>query len=90
MNKIVEIYCDVDDFCRIFVPEWEKRCLTDGSRKRRRQGRMTSSEVITLIICISTDVLVPTGSDKSHEKLSVTRFDKGVETLNQNKKGNSQ
>ncbi|MDR7123141.1 hypothetical protein [Rheinheimera soli] len=34
----------------IFRPEWEKTRLTDGTRKRRRSGRMTMSEVKTIII----------------------------------------
>lgn len=32
--KLVEIYCDVDDFYRVFVPEWEKQLIRDGARKR--------------------------------------------------------
>jgi hypothetical protein len=24
MNKLVELYCDVDDFCKIFIPQWQK------------------------------------------------------------------
>ncbi len=50
MDKLVEIYGDVDDFCRIFMPEWEKMCLTDGTRKCRRSNRMTMSDMMTLII----------------------------------------
>ncbi len=50
MDKLVETYCNVDDFCRVFMPEWEKRCLTDGTRKRRRQGRMSTSEIMTVMI----------------------------------------
>jgi hypothetical protein len=22
MNKLVELYCDVDDFCKLFIPQW--------------------------------------------------------------------
>lgn len=24
MNKLVEVFCDVDDFSAAFIPEWEK------------------------------------------------------------------
>ncbi len=50
MNKLVEIYCDVDDFCQRFLPEWEKQLLASGMRKRRRAGRMQASEIMTIII----------------------------------------
>ena len=50
MNKLVEIFCDVDDFCRVFIPEFEKQLISDGSQKRKRSGRMTMSEIMTIII----------------------------------------
>ncbi len=24
MDKLVELFCDVDDFCRVFIPLWEQ------------------------------------------------------------------
>jgi hypothetical protein len=54
MDKLDEIFCDVDDFCRVFIPEWEKHQLADGSRKRQRDSRMTTSEIMTIIICFHT------------------------------------
>lgn len=50
MNKLTETYCYVDDFCKVFIPEWEKQRLDDGTRKRRRSGRMSMSEIMTIII----------------------------------------
>ncbi|MCU8059060.1 IS982 family transposase, partial [Shewanella sp. SM35] len=50
MHKLVEVFCDVDDFCAVFIPEWEKTLLIDGTRKRHRAGRMTMSEVMTIIL----------------------------------------
>lgn len=41
MNKLTDIFCDVDDFCKVFMPEWEAQLLADGTRKRNRQCRMT-------------------------------------------------
>lgn len=49
-DKLVEIFCGVDDFCEIFMPQWEKQLLSDGTRKLQRKGRMTTSEVMTVII----------------------------------------
>ena len=50
MNKLVECFCDVDDFCTVFLPEWEKQLLEDGTKRRKRRSRMTMSEVMTIII----------------------------------------
>ncbi|PHM33976.1 IS982 family transposase [Xenorhabdus szentirmaii] len=50
MNKLVEIFCDVDDFCRFFIPQWEQFCLNKERRLRRRQGRMYPSEIMTILI----------------------------------------
>ncbi len=54
MNKLVEIFCDVDDFCQVFIPNWEKQCIEDGTRKRKRACRMSMSEIMTIIIAFHT------------------------------------
>ncbi|PQQ36963.1 IS982 family transposase, partial [Photorhabdus luminescens] len=50
MDNLVEIFCDVDDFCRFFIPQWEQFCLDSGHRLRRRQGHMSPSEIMTILI----------------------------------------
>ncbi len=50
MDKLTEIFCDVDDFCRVFMPKWDKSLIAKGTRKRNRQSRMCMSEVMTIII----------------------------------------
>ncbi len=52
MDKLVEIFSDVDDFCKVFIPEWEKTLIETGKRKWRRQGRMSQAEIMTLIILL--------------------------------------
>ena len=54
MNKLVEIFCDVDDFCQVFIPQWEKQLLIDGTRQRNRACRMSMSEIMTIIIAFHT------------------------------------
>jgi len=44
------LFCDVDDFCQDFMPEWQNQQITGGERKRRRAGQLTASEIMTLII----------------------------------------
>jgi len=44
------LFCDVDDFCLTAEPLWQQRLLENGQRKRNRKGRMTYSEIITILI----------------------------------------
>jgi uncharacterized membrane protein YbjE (DUF340 family) len=50
INNLVELYCDVDDFYKVFIPQWQQQLLDDGTQKRRRDGRLTTSEVMTIVI----------------------------------------
>ena len=50
MNKLVDLFCSVDDFCTVFMPQWQKYLIDSGERKRNRQSRMSSSEIMTIII----------------------------------------
>jgi hypothetical protein len=44
------LFCAVDDFCRMAEPLWQQRMLTTGLRRRRRAKRLSSSEIMTIII----------------------------------------
>lgn len=50
MLNLVDLFCHVDDFCKIFMPQWQKYLIESGERQRLRQGRMRTSEIMTLII----------------------------------------
>jgi Transposase DDE domain len=50
MDKLVELFCDVDDFCQVFIPSWQQQCIESGLRKRRRYCRMSASEIMTIVI----------------------------------------
>lgn len=50
MDKLIDIFCDVDDFCHKFLPVWETELITDGVKKRRRQSKMSTSECMTIVI----------------------------------------
>ena len=58
MNKLVELFCDVDDFCRVFILQWEKQLIRDGTRKRNRACRMTMSEIIRLLLLFICQTIV--------------------------------
>ena len=49
--SLEELYCDVDDFCRPFLPAWHRQLLTGGERKRQRTSRLTLGEITTILIC---------------------------------------
>jgi hypothetical protein len=50
MDSLTELFCLIDDFCQGFEPEWEKRLLTDGQKKRRRPASLSLSELMTLAV----------------------------------------
>lgn len=50
MMSLLELFVSVDDFCQVFLPFWERKLLQDGSKKRRRAGEMSVSEIMTILI----------------------------------------
>ncbi len=50
ITQFIKLFCHVDDFCLKFEPEFNKRLLEDGTRKRIRKSRLCLSEVMTIII----------------------------------------
>jgi len=50
MDNLIETFCDVDDFCKLFIPAWEQTLIENGDIKRRRAKRMTPAESMTILI----------------------------------------
>ncbi len=50
MNSLTELFCLIDDLCQSFEPEWKKRLLADGQKKRRRLASLSLSELMTLTV----------------------------------------
>ena len=50
MDSLLELFCDVDDFCKELKPEFDKKLLQSGERHRNRDRNMTTSEMMTLLI----------------------------------------
>lgn len=48
--SLLELFCDVDDFWKAFQPEWQAQLLQSGTKKRKRNGRLSMSEVMTIMI----------------------------------------
>ena len=48
--NLLELFCDVDDFCQDFIPQWQEQLISAGSKKRRKPSRLSFSEIMTLVI----------------------------------------
>ena len=50
MSKLVELFCDFDDFAKYSSFNGVKNCSKTGWRKRQREGQMTTSEIMTIVV----------------------------------------
>jgi hypothetical protein len=44
------VFCDVDDFCKLFEPVWQTKLLPVQPRLRHRESGLCLSEVMTILI----------------------------------------
>lgn len=45
-----DLFCDVDDFCRLLLPDWHRQQRQYGERKRLRGCRLAVSEIMTILM----------------------------------------
>ena len=45
MESLLELFCDVDDFCQEFLPFWNQQLLASGQKQRQRARSLTISEI---------------------------------------------
>jgi hypothetical protein len=50
MDSLLELYCDVDDFCQVFLPFWNQQQLASGEKQRQRARSLSISEIMTILI----------------------------------------
>ena len=50
MESLLELFCDVDDFCKVFLPLWRNQMIASGKIKRQRGRSLTVSEIMTILI----------------------------------------
>jgi hypothetical protein len=48
--NLEDLFCNVDAFCRLFLPAWHRQLLPGGTRPRRRTSRLPRSEIMTILI----------------------------------------
>jgi hypothetical protein len=47
---IVTVFCEIDDFCQYFEPEWKKSLLANSEKQRDRKTTLCLSEIMTIIV----------------------------------------
>lgn len=50
MDSLLELFCNVDDFCQSFLPKWQEQLLSSGDVQRQRKRSLSISEVMTILI----------------------------------------
>jgi hypothetical protein len=50
MIDLDRVYCEVDDFNKVFEPDWKEQLLQAGETKRCKDSTLSQSEVMTIII----------------------------------------
>ncbi len=50
MISLESVFLEVDDFCQVFVPEWEKGLLESNEKSRNKPSKLSYSEVMTIVI----------------------------------------
>lgn len=50
MESLLVLFCDVDDFCKVFLPIWNRQQLDSGQNQRQRARSLTISEIMTILI----------------------------------------
>ena len=49
-DTVIILFCLVDDFCNVFMKEWEKHLIDNGLKKRRKHSTLCTSEIMTIYI----------------------------------------
>jgi hypothetical protein len=48
--ELVALFYLVDEFCKVFEPEWMRRLLVSGEARRIKPSSLLSSKVLTILI----------------------------------------
>jgi len=50
MDSLLDLFCDVDDFCKEFLPIWTRQLMSSGQKQRQRARSLILSEIMTILI----------------------------------------
>jgi hypothetical protein len=49
-DMLILLFCLVDDFCKEFLPEWQKHLIAQNIKKRKRETQLSPSEIMAIYI----------------------------------------
>ena len=52
LERLVETFCAVDDFCKAFLPHWEAHLIRNGTTPRGPAPGLCVSEIITILLML--------------------------------------
>jgi len=52
LDRLTEVFCEVDDFCQAFEAQWKAFRLGSGATRRGQQPSLAVSEIITLLLVL--------------------------------------
>ena len=52
LDRLVEVFCEVDDFCKAFEEQWKAYLISNGSAPRGPEPGLSASETITLLLVL--------------------------------------
>jgi hypothetical protein len=52
LDRLVEVFCAVEDFCQAFQPQWAAHQLDGGYQPRGPKPGLAESEIITLLLVL--------------------------------------
>jgi hypothetical protein len=50
MTSLEELFCQIDDFCQSFEPQWQVALLGNGLKHRQRRRSLSLSEIMTILV----------------------------------------
>lgn len=50
MPSLEALFCQIDDWCQHFGPQWQKSLLEKGGQKRQRNRSLCLSEIMTILV----------------------------------------
>jgi hypothetical protein len=52
LDRLTETFCEVDDFCKAFQPQWEKHLIGNDKKPRGPDAGLCDSEIITILLAL--------------------------------------
>jgi hypothetical protein len=52
LDRLVEVFCEVDDFCKAFEGQWKAHLIAGGNKPRGPEPGLCDSEIITLLLML--------------------------------------